>query len=146
MRPGKTVAVPIAPAGGTRHAEKESTMKRVLYVTLVCAGLIGGCEDPNAPPPPSAEKTPSQPIQPGDARAPMPPVRDADLTAALRRALEQDPSTSTAAATCTITTANGVATLKGVVSDQAEKDAMEKIARAVPGVVRVDNQIEVKAP
>ena len=74
------------------------------------------------------------------------PARDADLTAAIRRAMEQDPLTSTAAGTCTITTANGVATLKGVVDDQAEKDAMERIARSVPGVVRVDNQIEVKAP
>ncbi len=123
-------------------------MKRVLYATLVCAGLVGGCEDPSAPPPPSAEKTPSQsPVRPGDARAPMPgPTRDAEITAAIQHALAEDPSTSAAARTCTVTTASGVATLRGVVSDQAEKDAMERIARSVPGVVRVDNQIEVKAP
>jgi osmotically-inducible protein OsmY len=43
-----------------------------------------------------------------------------------------------------IITVGGKVTLRGPVASAAESTAIEKSARAVAGVVQVDNQIEVK--
>ena len=43
-----------------------------------------------------------------------------------------------------IITVSGKVTLRGPVASAQESSAIEKSARAVPGVVQVDNQIEVK--
>lgn len=121
-------------------------MKHVLYATLLCAGLFAGCEDPNPPPPAAPDNTGSKS---GDTRAPMTQsgsVRDTEITAAIERFIDDDPSMSADARNCTIGTANGVVTLRGMANSQAEKDAIDRIARSVPGVVRVDNKLEVKTP
>lgn len=71
---------------------------------------------------------------------------DIDITAKIRAAVVDDDTMSTNARNCKIITQDGVVTLRGVVDSQAEKDAIETKAKAVAGVVRVDNQLEVKAP
>ena len=67
------------------------------------------------------------------------------ITADIRRAIMDDKSMSTNAQNCKIITDNaGVVTLRGVVSSQVEKDAIQAKAQAVEGVSRVDNQLEIK--
>jgi hypothetical protein len=68
---------------------------------------------------------------------------DIDITASIRRAIMEDKSMSTNAQNVKIITAGGVTVLRGPVNTQAEKDAIEAKAKAVAGVTRVDNQIEV---
>lgn len=70
---------------------------------------------------------------------------DIDITASIRRAIMADKSMSVNAQNCKIITEAGVTTLRGPVESQAEKDAIEAKARAVPGVTRIDNQLEVKS-
>lgn len=69
---------------------------------------------------------------------------DIRITADIRKAILADDAMSTNAENCKIITANGVVTLRGPVDSQAEKDSIETKAKAVAGVVRVDNQLEVK--
>lgn len=70
---------------------------------------------------------------------------DVKITAAIRRAILDDKSMSVNAQNVKIVTEqSGVVTLRGPVDTQAEKDAIEAKAKAVAGVTRVDNQLEVK--
>ncbi len=70
---------------------------------------------------------------------------DVKITAAIRRAIMDDKSMSVNAQNVKIMTErSGVVTLRGPVDTQAEKDAIEAKAKAVAGVTRVDNQLEVK--
>ena len=67
------------------------------------------------------------------------------ITAEIRRAIIDDKNLSTNAHNCKIITEpNGVVTLRGVVNSQAERDAVEAKAKAVAGVTRIDNQLEIK--
>lgn len=70
--------------------------------------------------------------------------RDLDTTAAIRRALMDDATLSTAAKNVTVITQQGAVTLKGTVPTQADKDAVAAKAKSVAGVASVDNQITVK--
>ncbi len=66
-------------------------------------------------------------------------------TADIRRAIMNDSAMSTNAQNCKIITdKNGLVTLRGPVSSQAEKDSIEAKAKAIAGDTRVDNQLEVK--
>lgn len=69
---------------------------------------------------------------------------DVKITAEIRRAIMEDKAMSTNAQNCKIITEQGVVTLRGVVDSAAEKDSVDAKARAVTGVSRVDNQLEVK--
>ncbi|MBX3378805.1 MAG: BON domain-containing protein [Phycisphaeraceae bacterium] len=69
---------------------------------------------------------------------------DIDITASIRRAIMEDKAMSINAQNCKIITEDGVTTLRGPVNSQAEKDSIEAKAKAVAGVTRVDNQLEVK--
>lgn len=70
---------------------------------------------------------------------------DVKITAAIRRAIMDDKSMSVNAQNVKIITEqSGAVTLRGPVDSQAEKDAIEAKAKAVAGVTRVDNQLEVK--
>jgi hypothetical protein len=71
---------------------------------------------------------------------------DIDITAKIRSAIVDDSAMSTNARNIKIITQNGEVTLRGVVDSQAEKDSIETKARAVAGVTRIDNQLEIKAP
>ena len=71
---------------------------------------------------------------------------DIKITADIRRAIMDDKSMSVNAQNCKIITdKSGMVTLRGVVNSQAEKDMIESKAKAIAGVTKVDNQLEVKS-
>jgi cytidylate kinase len=65
------------------------------------------------------------------------------LDARVRAALRADPAT--AAVDVTVESAGGDVVLKGIVLDAKEQPEAERVARAVPGVAGVDNQLRVMA-
>jgi hyperosmotically inducible protein len=69
---------------------------------------------------------------------------DVDITQAIRKKVIADDALSFNAKNVKIITVGGKVTLKGPVASAQESSSIEKSARAVPGVVQVDNQIEVK--
>ena len=70
---------------------------------------------------------------------------DIKITADIRRAIMDDKSMSTNAQNCkVITDKSGVVTLRGPVQSQAEKDSIESKAKAIAGVNRVVNELEIK--
>jgi osmotically-inducible protein OsmY len=71
---------------------------------------------------------------------------DVNVTANIRKAVVDDDSLSVNAKNVKIITSNGVVTLRGPVESQAESMKVQQIATQTPGAVRVDNQLEVKAP
>ncbi len=71
---------------------------------------------------------------------------DLDLTAAIRKALMDEDALSVNAKNIKIITQDGVVTLRGPVETQAEKDRIEAIAKALPGVITVKNELEAKNP
>lgn len=73
-------------------------------------------------------------------------AEDVKLTADIRKAVLGADGLSMSADNVQIITRDGVVLLRGMVDTQAEKDAVEKIARQTPGTVRVDNQLTVRPP
>jgi len=71
---------------------------------------------------------------------------DINVTANIRKAVTDDDSLSVNAHNVKIITRNGVVTLRGPVDSQAESMRLQQLAKQTPGVMRVDNQLEVKAP
>lgn len=69
---------------------------------------------------------------------------DISITAEIRRGIMKSTGMSTNAQNCKIITESGVVTLRGPVEKQAEKESIGSIAANVPGVVRVDNLLEVE--
>jgi len=71
---------------------------------------------------------------------------DIGISTAIRQAVVRNKSLSINAQNIKIITRNGVVTLRGPVESRAERKKIKKIAKHTPGVVHVDNQIEIKAP
>ena len=71
---------------------------------------------------------------------------DIKITAAIRQAVVRDKSLSIDAQNAKIITRSGVVTLRGPVANEAESKTLQKIAKKTRGVVKVDNQLEIKAP
>lgn len=71
---------------------------------------------------------------------------DIKLAADVRSAIVKDDALSTTAHNLKLVAANGVVTLRGPVADAQEKARVESLVQAVPGVTRVDNQLDVKTP
>lgn len=69
---------------------------------------------------------------------------DRKIVREIRKTIVGDNSLSSNAKNVKIISINKVVTLRGVVDNNQEKDAIEKIARATSDVSRVDNQLEVK--
>jgi hyperosmotically inducible protein len=72
--------------------------------------------------------------------------KDIRITAHLRKAVVRDKSLSIDAQNAKIITRSGVVTLRGPVANEAESKKLQKIAKKTRGVVKVDNQLEIKAP
>ena len=72
--------------------------------------------------------------------------KDIKITAHIRKAVVKDKSLSIDAQNAKIITRSGVVTLRGPVANEAESKTLEKIAKKTRGVVKVDNQLEIKAP
>ncbi|MDI1232342.1 MAG: BON domain-containing protein [Methylobacter sp.] len=72
--------------------------------------------------------------------------KDIKITATIRQAVVRDESLSLNAHNAKIITRHGVVTLRGLVESEAERLTLQQIATQTPGVVQVDNQLEIKAP
>lgn len=68
---------------------------------------------------------------------------DRTITQEIRKAVMAEPNMSVNAQNCKIITKDGVVTLRGPVSTQAEKDTIEAKAKAIAGVKSVVNELEV---
>lgn len=71
---------------------------------------------------------------------------DLRITAHIRRMLVRNKSLSINAQNVKIITRNGRVTLRGPVENRAERRKLKKIAKHTRGVIRVINQLEIKAP
>jgi len=71
---------------------------------------------------------------------------DIKITAAIRQAVVKNKSLSVNAQNVKIIARNGVVTLRGPVESKKESKKIKKIAKHTPGVLKVDNQLEIKAP
>ena len=72
--------------------------------------------------------------------------KDIKITADIRQAIIKDKSLSVDAQNVKIITRNGVVTLRGPVESKKESKKLKKIAKHTPGVLKVDNQLEIKTP
>jgi hyperosmotically inducible periplasmic protein len=72
--------------------------------------------------------------------------KDIKITAHIRKIVVRDKSLSIDAQNAKIITRSGVVTLRGPVASEAESMKLQKIAKKTRGVVKVDNQLEIKAP
>ena len=72
--------------------------------------------------------------------------KDIRITAHIRKTVVRDKSLSIDAQNAKIITRSGVVTLRGPVANEAESKELQKIAKKTRGVVKVDNQLEIKAP
>lgn len=137
-----------------------NSLLSIITTIGVSACLLGGCDrqEPAATPAPSSTN-PTSPTaadnsdrnkrdRDADAKTPLDQSQaseDVKITAEIRRAIMEDKSMSVNAQNVKIVTEkSGVVTLRGPVDTQTEKDAIEAKAKAVAGVTRVDNQLEVK--
>ena len=68
---------------------------------------------------------------------------DQELTSSIRQAIMDDDSLSATAKNTSVATLDGVVTLRGRADSPDEKQAIAAIARSVPGVKRVDDQVGV---
>ena len=71
---------------------------------------------------------------------------DIKITAAIRQTIVKNESLSVNGQNIKIITRNGVVTLRGPVESEAENMKLEDIAKQTPGVMYVNNQLEIKAP
>ena len=71
---------------------------------------------------------------------------DIKITADIRQAIIKNKSLSVNAQNVKIITRNGVVTLRGPVESKKESKKIKKIAKHTPGVLKVDNQLEIKMP
>jgi hyperosmotically inducible protein len=71
---------------------------------------------------------------------------DIKITANIRKAITDREALSVNARNVKIITRNGEVTLRGPVNSATESTEIQQIAKQTPGVTRVDNQLEIKAP
>ena len=71
---------------------------------------------------------------------------DIKITADIRQAIIKNKSLSVDAQNVKIITRNGLVTLRGPVETKKESKKLKKIAKHTPGVLKVDNQLEIKKP
>lgn len=133
--------------------------------SLLLASLlsIASCEKKSDPAPTSSSTTPpatrsntpapdntarNKPDGTNETKTPLDQSQagvDVRVTADIRRAIMTDSNMSMNAQNCKIITdKSGLVTLRGPVNSQSEKDAIEAKAKAIAGVTKVDNQLEVK--
>ncbi|MFN0131541.1 MAG: BON domain-containing protein [Phycisphaerales bacterium] len=121
----------------------------IAAIALASLLFCSACEQRNDPSPAPDNTAKNKAERAGDTKTPMDQSEssaDIKVTAAIRRAVMDDKSMSMNAQNCKIITdKSGLVTLRGVVNSQTEKDSIEAKAKAVEGVTRVDNQLEVKS-
>jgi hypothetical protein len=81
----------------------------------------------------------------GPATARRESEADLEITRRIHDSVRRDPSLSTAARRVTIVTLGAVVTLRGNVTSNREREAIDRHARAVAGVQRIENTLSVHA-
>ena len=130
----------------------------ILLISLMC--VVPACTDDNGAgdtdrPATTEATTPSTtPDADNTARNADNPAADATnqseteadirISAAIRKSVTDDKTLSVNAHNVKITTSNGIVTLRGPVKSDMEKSSIEAKAKAVAGVTRVDNLLEVE--
>jgi hyperosmotically inducible protein len=130
--------------------QKSTTIGLVLAMALA-SGMAGAQTTPTAP---AGEKTPvadnttmnnRDKGSTGDtAQSQSNAKGDRELLAAVRRSVVKNKSLSTTAHNVKIMAVNGVVTLRGPVKTEAEKTTVEALAKQVPGVTSVENNLDIK--
>ena len=114
----------------------------VASLALAGAPLLAGATDT---PPSNGSNVPDRapnvaaPLQQSTSEA------DQKITDAVRRALTDDKRLSMSAKSVNIATVNGVVTLRGSVPDEKEKMIVASTPKGVPGVSKVNDQLEITA-
>jgi hyperosmotically inducible periplasmic protein len=72
-------------------------------------------------------------------------AEDLKILAEVRRAVVAEESFSVMAQNVKIVVENGVVTLRGPVNSEAEKAKIYSLAQSVPGVSRIENQLDIKS-
>lgn len=80
----------------------------------------------------------------GELAPPGETLGDRAITLRIREALMEDGSFSGSAKSIGIESVNGVVTLRGTVRNKQERSQLMTLASAVPGVQRVDNQLQLR--
>jgi hyperosmotically inducible protein len=138
--------------------KRGETVRHVTWILLFSVLCFAACsndtstikkdgETPSAPPPAAtdADNTARNANNPAaDVTAQSESEADIQISAAVRKAVVDDKALSVNAKNVKITTANSVVTLRGPVKSEQEKSAIESKAKAVAGVSRVDNLLEVE--
>ncbi len=133
-------------------------MKPCLHAVVVISVGLGasGCERKSEPVPVSVSQADSQA---GRAQTPPPSVnpavippttaregaiRDGDITDQVLDAIKTDAALSEQARKVSVSTLNGVVTLKGDVPAQSDREIIHAKASRIPTVIRVDDLISVQ--
>jgi osmotically-inducible protein OsmY len=111
-----------------------TTVMRNIIVLFLPLLLLSGCTSQQ---PVARQATPGSHSE----RTAVGP-EDVRITQDLRRLILADPQMSVNARNIFISTRGGVTTLSGAVDDEAEKSSVVAKARQVPGVKRINNQLE----
>ena len=132
-------------------------MKQYLPAVLVIPiGLTGAaCERKSEPVPVSVSQDGvGQTPPPANSPAPIPPsppttarqgaIRDGDITDQVLEAIKTDAALSEQARQVSVSTLNGVVTLKGDVPAQSDREIIHAKASRIPSVIRVDDLISVQ--
>ena len=141
----------VAPSNGLGTA-KANTTSTAPYVAPPNPGPNSGAGNAQAMP------TPEPGVQPDNTKinkrdkdsSALTPMdqggseSDRKITQQIRQAVMKDGSLSFTAKNAKIITIDGKVTLRGPVNSAAERSAIETAAKAVAGVTKVDNQLEVK--
>ncbi|OJV08120.1 MAG: hypothetical protein BGO14_01490 [Chlamydiales bacterium 38-26] len=126
-------------------------MKKFVLMTMLSLSLIG-CDQQSKPnnPPQNGQDYDNTGINVRDrdsnTKTPLNQSEsDADrkITQKIRQAIMADDTLSTNAKNIKIITINGVVTLRGPVANSQEKDAIARKVTAIPGIIKVDNQLDV---
>ena len=122
-------------------------MSRCL-VLAACGVVALGCSPKDERPEPVGTTTLTSAEAPPVEAAPAETVRsflepEPEVTRAVEVALAEDPELSMRARNVSVTVERGYATLRGSVVDHATRDAVADRAGAVPGIVRVYNEVQV---
>jgi osmotically-inducible protein OsmY len=130
---------------------------KTLVTSIVAFGMCAGVAIADSPGDPGMKTTPDA-QQPADnsgrnvrdrngseptAGQQSNDADDVKVTQAIRKAVVGDDTLSVNAHNVKIVTQAGVVTLRGPVKSEQEKSSIAKKAEAVPGVKRVDNQLEI---
>jgi osmotically-inducible protein OsmY len=117
-----------------------SAWRLIAGLAIAAAPLVAGATDMPAPAgsnPTDKAPSASAPLQQSNSAA------DQKITDAVRRALAEDKRLSPSAQSVSIATVNGEVTLRGRVDDEKEKMIVATKPKGVPGVEKINDQLEV---